>query len=162
MQLALYFDSGAAPRAGAQNDNFDALKVWSILILLKEDRGIESDVIDTTSWGLRELTQAYSKAVEASWNGYRIRKVFGTNSNSGCFFGKSVPALIVLEDEKPVAVYPHEVMDGMIVTIRDFLDSLIDPSAASRKLAAEMDSARDSLGPIGVLTCELVNEGRRR
>ena len=42
-----------------------------------------------------ELTEAYTKALLPSvWYKYRIRTVFGTNRNSGCFFDKEQPDLL--------------------------------------------------------------------
>ncbi len=61
--------------------------------------------------GDSEVNDIYINACMPSvFKKYAIRKVFGTNRNSGVFFGKQVPALLVYEDNQmvPIDVYPHE------------------------------------------------------
>jgi hypothetical protein len=60
----------------------------------------------------------------------RVRQVFGSRRDPGFAFGKGVPALLVYEDEGRylVDVYPHEELAGRLITIKEFLQSLLDKS----------------------------------
>ena len=130
------------------------------------EAGATYRVIDVSDRSREELEDAYERlAVPPSVRKrYRVRHIFGTNKYSGTFFGKGVPALVVLEDGRPQDVYPHE-EDGKIVTIKDFLDRIWgsrERAGRGRELAARMDALRVSIGPLGVPTSELVEEGRTR
>ena len=146
----------------SENEDFDPLKVSALLLQLKQEQGIDSEVIDVTRWSAADLERAYEAAVIPSvWNRYRIRKVFGTNSSSASFFGRGVPALLVYEGERPVHVFPHEEPGGR-VTIRSYLETLLSGSSGGENLAGRMDELRKDIGPIGATTTELIREGRRR
>ena len=126
-------------------------------------------VVDTGELTPQDREEAYrSRAVRPSVSKrYRVRRVFGTHKYPGQDFGGAVPALVVLEDGRPVDVYPHEEQDGTIVTIRDYLDSLGGGGAPAggADLARRMDalSARiAAYGPLGATASELVEEGRDR
>jgi hypothetical protein len=160
MRIDVYY--GVTMAADA-NRGFDPLLTWTLLDRLRQERGIEFRIIDADRLDSEELQAAYEQAVVASArHHFRIRKVFGTNRSSGCFFGRGVPALIVREGESPIAVYPHETQDGRLISISDYLDSLLADQIGPEDLAKEMDRARRELGPIHTKTSELVHEGRRR
>lgn len=144
------------------NSGFDPLKIWTLLERLQNEQGVPFQIIDASRLTKDELNEAYMHAIVASvWNRFRIRKVFGTNKSSGCFFGKGVPALIVWNADRPVDVYPHESGDYTI-TVRDYLESVLGGSSTGSKLGREMDDARRELGPVNVSTSQLIREGRRR
>ena len=125
-------------------------------------------VVDTGELTPQDREEAYrSRAVRPSVSRrYRVRRLFGTNKYPGQDFGGAVPALVVLEDGRPVDVYPHEEQDGTIVTIRDYLDSLGGAApGGGADLARRLDalSARiAAYGPLGATASELVEEGRDR
>ncbi|MEX0862279.1 hypothetical protein [Nitrosopumilus sp.] len=96
--------------------------VESTLKELSEQNSLEYSIIDTADMTNAELTESYTKALLPSvWHKYRIRTVFGTNRNSGCFFGKEQPALLLEGDIW--GIYPHE-KDGRKVLIETFLANL--------------------------------------
>jgi len=59
-------------------------------------------------------------AVVRGYKAYRIRKVFGSARDSGKYFGREVPALLVYENDELIDVYPHEER-GKLITIEEFL-----------------------------------------
>jgi hypothetical protein len=151
------------PMTAEVNRGFDPLRIWTLLDRLRKEQGIEFSIMDASHLGASELEAAYEQAMVASaWHHFRIRKVFGTNRSSGSFFGRGIPALIVWEGERPIAVYPHETQDGRVISISDYLNSLLTTQIGPQELAKEMDEARHELGPTGIRTSELVHEGRRR
>ena len=125
-------------------------------------------VVDGAELTEQDREDAYlSRAVRPSVSRrYRVRRIFGTNKYPGQYFGGAVPALVVLEDGRPVDVYPHEEQDGTIVTIRDYLDGLGGEAAGrGADLARRMDalSARIAgYGAVGATASELVEDGRTR
>jgi len=162
MKLELYCTNDILE--GPENRGFEPLRIMTSLARLRDEGGIESKVVDVSDWGQEALSQAYEHAVMASYtNGYAIRKVFGTNTSSASFFGKGVPALIVYDGEKPLHVFPHDERERGLVTIRDYLDSLVEgEDIQGARLAQAMDDLRRTIGPVGARTSELVREGRRR
>ena len=125
-------------------------------------------VVDAGELTEQDREEAYlSRAVRPSVSRrYRVRRIFGTNKYPGQYFGGAVPALVVLEDGRPVDVYPHEEQDGTIVTIRDYLDGLGgEARTGGQDLARRMDalSARIAgYGALGATASELVEDGRTR
>ena len=112
----------------------------------------------------QEREEAYvSRAVRPSVSKrYRVRRVFGTNKYSGQDFGGAVPALVVLENGRPVDVYPHEEQDGTIVTIRDYLERIGGGAeGGGSELARRMDALRARIGRVDATARELIEEGRR-
>ncbi len=124
------------------------------------EAGAEYRVVDASELTRAEAEDAYQRlAVPPSVRRrYRVRGVFGTNKYSGGFFGKGVPALVVLENGRPKDIYPHQEQDGTIVTINDYLDRLDNGGTA---LAARMDALRERIGKIGATARELIDDGRR-
>lgn len=76
----------------------------------KEDiASVES--IDTSSYSREKLYHIYLRAAMAAVrNKYAVRQVFGTRAQSGTFFGRQVPALLIYQVEDspfPDDLYPH-------------------------------------------------------
>ncbi len=77
--------------------------------------------IETADMTEAGLTKAYTDALLPSvFHKYRIRTVFGTNRNSGCFFGKEQPTLLSGDIR---GIYPDE-REGKKVLIETFLSNL--------------------------------------
>src|SRR5688572_232176 len=93
------------------------------LLLSLREAGVEYRVIDVSERSREELQEEYLRlAMRPSVSKrYRVKRIFGTNRYSGGFFGRGVPALVVLDNERPVDVFPHEEEGGRIVTIADYV-----------------------------------------
>ena len=104
------------------NVRTDLKTVESLLKKLADKNKLAYKIIDTANMTKSQLIEAYTKAILPSvFNKYRVRTVFGTNRNSGCFFGKEQPALLVEGDVWNI--FPHE-KDGKKVAIETFLTDL--------------------------------------
>jgi len=100
----------------------DADKIRSVLTKLAKANKVEFSVVETAKMTEDERFGEYAKAIVPSiFNKYQVRKVFGTNRQSGIFFGREEPALLV--EGKRNDIYPH-IKNGKTVTIEDFLKEL--------------------------------------
>ena len=132
-----------------------------ILQRLRE-AGIEYRAVDVSGLSSEALRDTYFRVATppSVWKRYRVRELFGTQKYPGAFFGRSVPALVVFEDGRPVDVYPHQ-EGGKIVSIDDYIDSVTRSSRAV-ELARRMDALRARIGTVDATASELIEEGRRR
>jgi len=125
INLKLYYSSAYKPLESPANRGFNKVdKLWNGI-----PKNIKKEKIDTKDMDSEDLYKIYSNSCYPSvfTKKYRLRQVFGSRKKSGCFFTRGVPALLVYEDiEYPVDVYPHEEKGGKIVTIKDFLEKLIE------------------------------------
>lgn len=170
-EVAVYYDAGEDSAAEDGAGAASSPGLGEVTRRLRE-AGVEYRVVDAGELSREEREAAYhSLAVRPSVRRrYRVRRVFGTHKYPGSFFGSGVPALVVIEDGRPVDVYPHEEQDGTIVTIEDYLRSLdgsddTDEAAETAGRAAllrRMDALRSSIGAVGVSSRELIEEGRVR
>jgi hypothetical protein len=163
MKLELYFDPDQV-LAVPENEGMYAQDPQRLLSAVRE-AGVEYRVVAPSSLSREELDDLYSRlAVPPSVRKrYSIKRIFGTNKYPGSFFGRGVPALVVLDDGRPQDVFPHE-EGGKIVTIKDYLERLSKAGGAAdrRALAERMDALRAKIGRVGVGVRELIDEGRRR
>lgn len=118
MLLEFYFDS--------QKTDTDLRK--TILAKLSKLNGSNYEIKKIDVGGMRpdERYEHYEKAwIPSVIKKYKIRKVFGTQRNSGSFFGE-VPALLVYEEgaQYPSDVFPHD-KHGRIVEIEEFLEEIL-------------------------------------
>ena len=164
-EVEVFYDAGQLREGDPANAGLDALP--RLTRRLAEAAATYS-VVDAGELTPQDREEAYlSRAVRPSVsNRYRVRRVFGTNKYPGQYFGAEVPALVVMDDGRPVDVYPHEEQDGTIVTIRDYLDSLGGSArGGGEELARRMDALSTRIeryGRLDVTAAELVEDGRRR
>lgn len=129
MHLRLYYNSTEEPMDTPANEG-----IANAFALLKEagEKGIECEWINTSKISEEDRMHAYFDAVGPSvLKKYRIRQVFGSRRNSGWLFGKGVPALIVIDTAKrPEDVYPRNEA-GRLVTIKEFLQELVELESVS-------------------------------
>jgi hypothetical protein len=120
MKLIFYYNSRVEPFRRVLDEIFSLLRKC-------EEKRIECKIIDTKDMGDPEINDIYLNACTPSvFKKYAIRKIFGTNRNSGVFFAKQVPALLVYEDNQivPSDVYPHE-KGKQEIEIIEFLKNLL-------------------------------------
>lgn len=104
------------------NVRSDVGKITRLLDRLKKSKKLDYKIIDTSKMNDSERFSAYSNVIGPSvFNKYEIRRVFGTNRNSGVWFGKEQPALLVQGDIWEI--FPHR-ENGKDVTIEKFLENL--------------------------------------
>ncbi len=107
--------------------------IYLMWLLGSDDNvGVNAHIIETSLLSDVELKNGYQDAIKASISNKRyIRRIFGTAHTSGFRFGKSVPALIIYKDGKPIDVYPHAKKEGdanyrFSTTIFEFLELLVE------------------------------------
>jgi hypothetical protein len=163
-RVELYYTPGDVSDEPA-NRGIREQGIEPLLAALRE-AGVDYRVVDVSARTREELQDEYLRlAMRPSVsNRYRVRHIFGTNKYGGGFFGRGVPALIVLDDDRPIDIFPHEEDGGRIVTIADYVARRRrgDEGERRKALARRMDALRRRIGPVGVSTAELVAEGRRR
>ena len=121
MRIELYYDSTVEP---FRKTGFDRLRILELLDAAKK-RGVKVTVTDTASWNSSMFYEIYLRAcIPSIRKRYSIRRVFGTARESGRYFGRQIPGLLVYEDESVVDVYPHD-EKRRIVTIIEFLEELL-------------------------------------
>jgi hypothetical protein len=87
-------------------------------------RGFDVELTDTSEWTDTMLFEVYSKIARlAAEKRVRIRKVFGTARDSGKYFGREVPALLVYEGDELMDVYP-KIEKGRLISIEEYLTAL--------------------------------------
>lgn len=168
MEYEIYYTPGALEDEDPVNRGLD-VRLERVLRRLRE-AGAAYQVVDAAALSPAVRRDAYARAVVPSVHKkYRVRSVFGTRKYAGTRFGRGVPALLVVEDGRPVDVYPHEEQDGTVVTITDYIerrfaDGGADGSGADnerrRELLQRMAELRRDIGTIGMTTVELLHEAR--
>lgn len=114
--LELYYDSTVEPFA---NPKFEAAEVMEML-RRAEASGITVRVIDTAGWGRELLMERYRQVAGRR----RPDEIFGPRGKKGWFFGREVPALVVLGKGRP-ELYPARSC-GSTVTVSDYLRRLLE------------------------------------
>jgi len=105
------------------NSRSDMNKIIELLDKLKKSKKLDYRMIDTSKMTDSQRMDAYGKVIGPSvFNKYEVRRVFGTNRQSGIFFGKEQPALLVEGDIWDI--FPHR-KSGKEITIVKFLENLM-------------------------------------
>jgi len=91
-------------------------------------RGARVRRIDPCSLTAERRFAEYSKAtIPAVHKKYEVKRIFGTNRHSACWFGVQVPALIVKRHAEDLVgdTYPHREAPNFVITIHDFLTNAL-------------------------------------
>jgi hypothetical protein len=120
LKLHLYYDATVEPFATVAGD---LARILAALRSLQE-RGFDVELTDTSEWTDSMLYEVYSEVARlAAAKMIKVRKVFGSARDSGKYFGREVPALLVYEGGTLVDVYP-KIEKGKLITIEEYLNSL--------------------------------------
>jgi hypothetical protein len=121
MELTFYCTSDPAiPFRDERNTGIEGVPT---LLEEFERRGVELRKIDPSTLNAEQLFEEYAKAtIPAIYKKYEVKRMFGTNRHSACWFGCEVPALLVKETPEAVGdTYPHRESGNVVVTIHEFL-----------------------------------------
>jgi len=122
MKLTYYFSSERKPLETDRNDGIEAVPN---LLKRLDVKGRRVEMRDTAKMTEQQRTAAYIGAIiPAVYRHYELRKMFGSNRISACWFGAEVPALVVSDGESAGDTYPHKKGDR-VSTIRSFLAELV-------------------------------------
>lgn len=125
MELTFYLPSDPAiPFQDERNRGMDAVPA---LLERLERRGAHVRRIDPLTLTAERRFEEYTKAtIPAVYKKYEVKRVFGTNRHSACWFGLQVPALVVKPTPDAVGdTYPHRESGNRIVTIHEFLTATV-------------------------------------
>ncbi len=104
------------------NSRSDIKKILQLLENLKKSKKLDLEIVDTSKMNDSERVNAYIHVIGPSiFNKYQVRRVFGTNRQSGIWFGKEQPALYLEGDVWEIL--PHR-KNGIDVSIESFLEEL--------------------------------------
>ena len=102
--------------------------VERILLLLERTKqlGVNVEIVDTSRISDKERMKLYLDSIVGSViQKATIRRVFGSNRDPGCKFGRQVPAMQIIDAEVCVDIYPQKrsIVDGQEKTIMAYLES---------------------------------------
>jgi hypothetical protein len=122
MNLVYYFSSQSQPFEIDRNEGIaDVPKLLKRL----DAKGLRVEVRDTAAMTEPQRKKAYISAIiPAVYRHYELRKMFGSNRISACWFGAEVPALVVTDSDAAGDTYPHRKGDR-ITTIGSYLTGLL-------------------------------------
>lgn len=125
MELTLFYPSNLA--LIFQDDRNKGIESVPTLLEEFERRGAKVNKVDPTTLSDDQRFHEYSKAIiPAVYKKYEVKRVFGTNRHSACWFGLQVPALVVKRTSDDVGdTYPHRRSPKTLVTIHDFLTAAL-------------------------------------
>lgn len=99
-----------------------------------ERRGVKLRKVDPNTLNAEQIFEEYAKAtIPAIYKKYEVKRMFGTNRHSACWFGRQVPALVVKQAADSVGdTYPHRESGNLVVTIHQFLTGALAALAPTR------------------------------
>jgi len=110
-----------------QDERNNGLEAIPTLLWEFERRGVKVRRIDLAAWSTEQRFAEYTNAtIPAIYKKYEVKRIFGTNRRSACWFGLQVPALVVKESDDAVGdTYPHRGSGNTVVTIYQFLTTAL-------------------------------------
>lgn len=126
MELTLLYPSN--PAIIFEDDRNKGIEAVPGLLQELERRGAIVNKIDSSTLSNDQRIHEYSKAIiPAVYKKYEVKRIFGTNRHSACWFGVQVPALIVKHNAQDMVgdTFPHRVPPNSFITIHDFLRSAL-------------------------------------
>ncbi len=115
--LELYYDSTVEPFAEPE---FNMEKIQQLLKTLMVKK-VKVKIVDTAGWSREMLYEVFKKACRKDKT---LGDIFSSKQRRGWFFGREVPALLIIRGKKIVDVYPQK-GDNSIKTIAGYLQALL-------------------------------------
>ena len=115
--LELYYDSTVEPFAEPE---FNMEKIQQLLKTLMVKK-VKVKIVDTAGWSREMLYEVFKKACRKDKT---LGDIFSSKQRRGWFFGREVPALLVIRGKKIVDVYPRR-RGNNIETIASYLQALL-------------------------------------
>ena len=125
MELTLYFPSDLTILFKDERNR--GIEAVPGLLEHLERFGARVRRIDLRPLSAEQRSHEYAKAtIPAVHKKYEVKRIFGTNRHSACWFGLQVPALVVKETVNAVGdTYPHRKSGNIVVTIHQFLTAAL-------------------------------------
>jgi hypothetical protein len=125
VELKFYFPSD--PTLLFQDERNKGIEAVPALLERVEGLGAEVLRVDASKLSMERRFNEYAKAtIPAVHKKYEVKRIFGTNRRSACWFGLQVPALVVKETVNAVGdTYPHRKSGNIVVTIHQFLTAAL-------------------------------------
>jgi hypothetical protein len=125
MELTLYFPSDLTILIKDERNR--GIEAVPSLLEQLERFGARVRRIDLSLLTTEQRFHEYAKAtIPAVHKKYEVKRIFGTNRRSACWFGQQVPALVVKETVDTVGdTYPHRGSGNTVVTIHQFLTAAV-------------------------------------
>jgi hypothetical protein len=121
MELTFYFPSD--PTLLFEDERNRGIDAVPALLEQLERLGAKVRRVEPRKLSAERRFQEYAKAtIPAVHKRYEVKRIFGTNRCSACWFGLQVPALVVKEAVDAVGdTYPHRKSGTTLVTIYQFV-----------------------------------------
>ncbi|MBF6570976.1 MAG: hypothetical protein IVW54_19090 [Candidatus Binataceae bacterium] len=125
--MDLTFYCGSDPTLLFHDERNNGIEAVPALLQKLESKGVNIRRIDPRPLTGEQRFHEYTKAtIPAVYKKYEVKRIFGTNRHSACWFGVQVPALLVKHDDDEVGdTYPHRKSRNIVVTIHEFLTSTL-------------------------------------
>ncbi len=124
MKITYFWSSDATRKPFRQDRNEGIESVPGLLTQLKAP-GYDVEFVDISNLTEGDRAELYVRlTLPAVFKCYEIRKIFGTDRHSACWFGAEVPALLVTGADSVGDTYPHR-KGKRIATIHGFLTELL-------------------------------------
>jgi hypothetical protein len=124
--MELTFYDTTDPTLRFQDERNNGIDAVPALLQKLERRGVNVRRIDPRPLTGEQRFHEYTKAIiPAVYKKYEVKRIFGTNRHSACWFGVQVPALLVKHDDEVGDTYPHRKSGNIVVTIHEFLTSTL-------------------------------------
>jgi hypothetical protein len=121
----VYFSSSDLDRKPFSGERNEGIEAVPGLLKQLEAMCVDVEFVDVSNLTDSERFKAYMRVIwPAVHKHYEIKKMFGTNRHSACWFGAEVPALLVIDADPVGDTYPHR-KGNRITTIHDFLNGLL-------------------------------------
>jgi hypothetical protein len=138
MYLELYCNPKFVDKTHHANKDFNFEKIQNLLNRLQEKKGISFKIYSENEKLINIMRDIFLKVTKPSLitalSGFNLELLTYCYSNKKDKLGKEIPMLVVYKNNSPIEIYPREER-GKIITIKNFLDGLINPPTKEKAIA---------------------------